>query len=354
MAKQKELDLITSGVARFLSADADRVEALGRFRSGIPNAQQENLESVLRSAHRSYRDVALIQLAYGICSAGRLDLTRRPEGARGLAGKVGEFLASHHIAGVRDAYQNVGKNSPDLVRGNFAAFDEFLRWASDRNTSKPQLKLAFEFACASIATTARPVRSCPEFDAAKLSFGAMAALFDDLFKTGSQGAYQQFSVAALLHAIVVQLGTTEYRVETKNLNSSDKSSRTAGDVQILHGTQLIEAFEVTANDWTEKIAGATRTIREHDLSRLHIIAHVPPAEHGEMIENLKALADDISVLELGGFVASLTASLRRGGRKAALIRLYEFLDRYQPDVDKVNRYVNAVEARGLTLDASEG
>jgi hypothetical protein len=64
-------------------------------------------------------------------------------------------------------------------------------------------------------------------------------------------------------------------------------------------------------------------------------------------EALRALREDISVLGLESFVAVLTSVLTKQYRAAALIRLYELLDRLQPDVERTNRFVQLLDAHGL-------
>ena len=59
----------------------------------------------------------------------------------------------------------------------------------------------------------------------------------------------------------------------------------------------------------------------------------------------------MSVLNLREFAASLTSALTRAFRAEALERLYKYLDRYQPDVERVNRYVRMIESHGLKESA---
>jgi hypothetical protein len=108
-----------------------------------------------------------------------------------------------------------------------------------------------------------------------------------------------------------------------------------------------EAFEVTANQWNEKVDGAAQKMQAFDLPRLHIIAEV--GDHAAMLHELAARPEDISVLELRGFFAAVTAELRKAGRAAALQRLYELLDRRQPDKELVNAYVRLLHSHGLTV-----
>jgi hypothetical protein len=57
------------------------------------------------------------------------------------------------------------------------------------------------------------------------------------------------------------------RVSTKSLNASDASTSAAGDVQHVAGGQVLEAYEVTANDWRTKVDQAIDALRTHDLAR---------------------------------------------------------------------------------------
>lgn len=281
-----------------------------------------------------------------------MDLTKRPPGARGdtgVGGRVGKLLAENHIVSVGDAYQNIAKNTDNMVRGNFPEFDRALTWAA-ASQSKEELLAAFDYCCWHIARTARPVLPLPDINQAKLRFAPVMALFETMLQVPSGGSHQQFIAAALLEAREEQSGSGRY-VETKNISASDHSSGAAADVQVKSGTRVDEAFEVTANEWSEKVDGAGQKIRAYDLSRLHIIAAV--SDHAAMIQQLVTRPDDISVLELRGFFAALVAELRRAGRAAGLNRLYELLDRHQPNVELVNGYVRLLHEHGLVTEPEQ-
>ncbi len=334
----------------FAADEAEVNEIRARFEAAIPKEQQEKARVVLENdttPTKSYRVGMVIQLAYGIAAEGHLDVTKRHTGARGakgVAGRCGKYLKDKHVAASVDAYQNIAKNADTLTRGNFAEFDAFLKWASKPARTKDELRAALKYACLRIAQTARPVKSLPEIDGAKLSFAAVMELFEGMFQAPSGGAHEQFIVAALMHARVAQ-GGGKQRVETKRLNASDQSSSSAADVQLKTETRVDEAFEITANAWTEKLEGAAQTIRAHDLSRLHILAKVD--DFPGMINLLKQRQDDISAIDLRAFVSVLVAELRRQYRATALQRLYELLDRYQPNIDLINQYVDRVMVLGL-------
>jgi hypothetical protein len=320
------------------------------FEMSIREAQRNSINDILAAAPVSYRDGLLIQLAYALASSVPLDLTRRPPGARGTAKELGTFLGTAHIRAVADAYQNIAKNSDKLDRGNVGAFDDFLRWASEPGRSRDELQTVFEYISARVAATARPVLPMPALDLSSLTFSAVVGLFGTLFDTPSEGAHEQFIIAALLHSLIQQSGAGSYRVETKKLNSSDASSKVAGDIQIMTGSRTIEAYEVTAKDWGTKIDSAGKTIRDHDLSRLHIVAKVGPGEHDRMIQRISMLRDDVSVIEIRSYAAAITAALTRQFRAAALERLYEFLDRYQGEVERVNAYVRLMREKRLVAE----
>lgn len=300
-----------------------------------------DIDTVLNSTGlMSYRDAIVVQMAFWLANEKSTNITLRQDGGRGVSKWLGQYLASKHIRAVSDAFQNIGKNTKNLVRGNFKEFDSVLRWGSEAARTSDEIESAFRYTCAKIAANARPILPMPVVDRGTLTFGRVCELLSRLFATPSGGAFEQFSVAALLHALVEQQGETQYRVETKNLNASDKSSRAAGDVQILIGNRVVEALEVTANDWREKLAGAAKTIKDNDLSRLTILAGGVQATGDKLFGELNALGFDLSVLEVKSFAFSIVSALTRQGRATALQRLYELLDRYQPRVEIVNQFVN--------------
>jgi len=306
-----------------------------------------NMLAVLESTELSYRDALVVQLAYWLANGRPNDITVRQEGGRGVAGWFGKYLAANHIRAVSDAFQNIGKNTVNLTRGNFGAFDEVLRWGSKKERKFAEVESAFRFTCAKIAANSRPIRPMPVLDRSALTFGLVCKLLSRLYAIPSGGAFEQFSVAALLHALVEQHGDSKYRVDTKNLNASDRSSRLAGDIQILIGNRVVEALEVTANDWTGKLSGAAKTIKDNDLSRLTILANGVQETGEELFDRLIPLGVDLSVMDLKPFAFSVVSALTRQGRAAALQRLYEFLDRYQPKTEIVNQLIGALEELGL-------
>lgn len=308
-----------------------------------------NLDLVLRNTKQlSYRDALVVQLAFWLANGKATDTTMRQEGGRGVSKWLGEYLASKHIRAVSDAFQNIGKNTENLARGNLKEFDAVLRWGAENTRTQPEINAAFRYTCAKIAANARPILAMPALDRGTLTFGRVCEMLSRLYATPSAGAFEQFAVAALLYALIEQQGETQYRVETKNLNASDKSSRSAGDIQILVGNRVVEALEVTANDWREKLSGAAKTIKDNDLSRLTIVAAGVQATGDALFGELNALGFDLSVLEVKAFSFSMVSALTRQGRATACNRLYELLDRYQSSVEIVNQFVTMLNELSLT------
>ena len=341
-------ELIFGLVDKFAVDPAALESALVRG-AELPPEVRADMEAVLSDGRISYRDGVMIQLSYGVVSP-ELDLTRRAAGARSVAQHLGSFLAERHIRYVKDAYQNIAKNTDVLTRGNVAEFDRLLGWAT--GAGPDQRMIALSVSCARVAATTRPVRPMPPLDRGRLTFARVGELLIELLDTPSGGAFEQFTVAALLDTLVAD-NAPSHRVETKNLNASDRSSHAAGDVQIMTGSRVIDAFEVTANSWRVKLAGAGKTIRDNDLSRLHIIAARPDGEREEVTAALGRLGDDVSVLDVRQATEVLLAVLTRPQRAEALRRLYEYLDRYQPDVDRVNLYVERLAAADLVERGGE-
>ena len=311
----------------------------------LPTEQRLNIDALISYDAPSSREQFLIQAAFGLCEPG-LDLRRRQVGGRGVAAAFARLLKDRHIRATSDAFQNIGKNVVDLVRGNVPASDELLTWAGAASIA--ELQAAFDYGLANLALTARPVLPMPLLASSKLTFYSTARLFDALLDQPSGGAHEQFAVAACLEALLDEFGLggiAGLRVDTKPLTASDASSRFAGDIQIKRGNRTEEVIEVSAADWRMKLQQAVAAIRSAD-ARAHVIAHTRErtTEDGS---DLAALGADVSVIDVRAFVRVLVAVMRRPARAAALVRLYEHLDRNQLNIDLVNAYVELIRQHGL-------
>jgi hypothetical protein len=326
-----------------LIVDGDALSAAAAKASELPDEIAESLERVIRKPD-SYRDALLVLLAYPTLAEDIVDLRLRPSGARAAGDAVGRLLPSLHIKGVVGAFMNIGKNSPEMVRGNNPDFDAILTWASTEATLD-ELSAAYYVVVAQVANTAKRVEARPKPLLGQLTFPKVMAMFEEMLGAPSGGSHEQYIVSALLEAALAQEGSTR-RVETKGLSTSDKSAKAAGDVEIRERGRLQEGIEITANQWEEKLEQAKRAIAEHGLPRSHIVAAVKEDKPYEALREL-AGDSDISLVDVQAMVGLLTALLDRGGRQFALLRVYELLDQHLADPAPVNAYVALLKSREL-------
>jgi hypothetical protein len=322
-----------------------RVNALAL---SLPETVVHDTAEVIGLKAMSYRDGLMIQLAFGLEAPASFDHTKRASGARGVGQQLGKAHRGRHIAGVNDAYENIGKNSVDLVRGNIAPFDRLLGWMNVADAATREALLTY--IVARVALTARPVSPMPELARTALTFVGVSGFLEDLMSVPSGGAYEQFAVTAFLGALVDQFGlggVGALGVKTKNINASDASAGTAADVQIMRGGMVEEAFEVSANDWRTKVDQAIQAARNADLPRAHVLA-----SNGDDLSGLEELLEgttvDVSVMETRAFLRVLCGVLKKPGREDALRRLYDATDRLQADVARTNRIVELLGRHGLT------
>lgn len=344
-------------VVAFLTEGLDRhLDDVSGATSSVGTAAKDIAADVLQKADAvfvtkkglSYRDGLLIQLGWGLTVAGAFDHTQRGRGGRTAAEKLGTALASRHIAAVNDAYENIAKNTANLVRGNVPEFDHLLKWMN-RAPEAARSRL-LDYLLARVAQTARPVQPMPTLARLELTFARVVSFLDDLLAIPSGGAYEQFAVAAFLKATVDQFsiaGVGTHDVKTKRLNASDASSGTAADVQIVRGTMIEEVFEVSANDWRQKVGKAVQAARVADLTRAHILA----ADGGNTVD-LTALIGtstvDVSVIDTRSLLRVLCAVLKKPAREEALHQLYVLTDRLQPDIHRTNGLVDLLRSHALT------
>jgi hypothetical protein len=319
------------------------------LRAQLPTVIAGKIDKMLTLPRaRGYRDGLIIQTATGLIGElAEQGHTYAGRGGRGAAQSIGKLLAENHIKGVVDAYQNIGKNIPLLARGVQPDFDDVLRWLDEAD--ELTRSTALDYMLASVALTARAVLPQPDFEQAKLTFHACAVFLHALLEIPSAGAYQQFACAAFLEALIDEFGqggVGGLRVDTKKLNASDASSKVNGDIQVIRGNRLEEAFEVTANPWRTKVATALAAGKQADLQRVHIIAEVErdfPENSGELaVEGV-----DLTVIDVHAYLRTLMAIMRKPARASALVRLYQLLDRNQPDIERTNAYVRLLRSHGL-------
>lgn len=319
-----------------------------------PEAAKPWLDDLLSNAD-TYRDAALIVLAFAVDSGSAADIAKPPDGRRGVAQRLAGLLDELNIRARRDAFQTLAKGTDSLLGRNRESWNRLLDWAQKQESIDP-VERALRYMAIGIAATARDLPPMPKLDVARLSFWRVAHVTDGLLSQPSGGAHEQFVFAALLHAQAEEYGNR--RVETKVLNAADASAGTAADVQVLEGGRVVEAYEVTANPWHSKVAQALAVLRDHDLPRVHIVAPGPaPTADGirdavartPLAAGLVVADADLSVLDIRHECRSLIHRLTRPGRRSALNKLWEHLASRQPNDALVAAYVSRLAEADVTL-----
>lgn len=205
---------------------------------------------------------------------------------------------------MKDAFQTLGKGNSRLDGLDRESWRRLLSWASIEATLD-EVNAAFNYFAEGMAALARPLPPMPELITRRLTFPALAALFDKLLDRPSRGAHEQFILAALLSAAAEADGA--FRVETKALNAADASARAVADIQVWRRGVLEEAFEVSANRWQTKLAQAAQTRERADLPRIHVIAVAGTATGVDITHALTEEGLDADV-----DVSILTSGMRSG------------------------------------------
>lgn len=323
----------------------------------VSPAEAEEWLDDLCSSVDTYRDGALIVLAFAVDAGETSDVGLPPASRRGVSKKLAALFDELHIAARRDVFQTIAKGSATLLGRDRASWNELLLWARDKATLD-EVRQAMLYMASRIAATARDLPPMPVLDVGRLTFRRVVTVTDGLLGQPSAGAHEQFTFAALLHAIAEEYGNR--RVETKTLNAADASAGTAGDVQVLEGGQVIEAYEITAAGWQTKIAQSLAVLQHYDLRRAHIVAP-GPAPSADRIRD--AVADtalptgltaeivDLSVLDIRQECRSLVHRLSRPGRRNALSKLWEHLAARQPNDELVRQYVERLGEAGVIAES---
>lgn len=342
--------LIAQTMTEYLADSKKRQATIDQAKAALPVAVIAKMDTALLYGKAdAYREAILIQSAYQVVADKRLDLTLAVPGARDCGKRLGVFLKANHISGTKDAYQSIGKNVSNLIRGVLPPYDELLIWT--KGATGDQIEAMFHYMAASLSALAKPVKPMPKLDQGTLDFGAVTNLVNDLLSRPSGGAYQQFLVAAFIEAAIEEFGAggiNGFKVDTKSLNATDATSRVAGDVQVRQRGSTAAAFEVTANDWKFKLDQALQSAREGGLGRIHILAAV---EGGAMKDasEVTGKAADISVLDVRSFLHSVNAFLQKPTRAVALAAMHPLLVDRQPKLERVDEYVDALHRHGLVL-----
>ncbi len=250
----------------------------------------------------------------------------------GVPSTQGAFQSSTY----RGGYLAGQADNPSLTR--------FVRWTAAPGRTLEELQALFDSLTAAFAADSFIVPRLPLLNRRAFTFATFSEVITRLFKVQSQGAYEQYTLAALL-AEYLDRFDAKLRVATKPIFESDKAAGTAGDVDVRAGQNLAAAYEISSANWKLKLAQAVDALTARDeLDQITILANQPPRSGSEI---LAALAEldlapgvvpkelDVAVLGIWAECQSLAARLNRKEREGATIRLYNYLVRYcrtRPDL----------------------
>lgn len=180
----------------------------------------------------------------------------------------------------------------------------------------------------SYAAPAEVAKLSPE----ELVYTKALAIAHQLIYEESRGHFPQFLVAGLLRAFHEQFGTAS-TIRTAHPNASDTSGRVAGDVEVVGANgEIQEGYEVTVRpDWRNRRADLTKKMHAFGLSRYTVICLLdsdiadPESLHDYMAE----LGEDIAVVDIREFVATMLQLLDRQHRRLA----FRYLEEYVRDRD---------------------
>lgn len=243
----------------------------------------------------------------------------------GVPSTQGAFQSSTY----RGGYLAAQADNPSLAR--------FVRWTTAAERTLDDLRALFDALTAAFAADSYIVPRLPALNRRGFTFVTFSEVITRLFKVPSQGAYEQYTLAALLSEYLDGFDA-KLRVVTKPIFESDKAAGTAGDVDVRAGQNLQAAYEISSANWKLKLAQAVDALVARDeLEQITILANQAPASGKELLDALRALDHapgvvpdelDVAVLGIWAECHSLAARLNRKQREEATIRLYKYLVRY--------------------------
>ena len=294
----------------------ERVDAfLGGETLTLPSAPLRQAADALLSQSASVRTAGLFLAFYSLIEPEH-DFASVPRGWRGVNGDklLCEELRDRHLAlgNVKAFAENIGSKGAQgdfnpAVDARFAPFAERMGGAGPDDRTRTADYLASRY-----ADSQQILPTLPAVGDDVLTFVRSKALFLDLLASESGGAIQQFLVAALLRQARAGSGI---EVVTHNPYGSDRSDRTAGDVEERVEGQLLRAYEVTASlPWRDRLSAAKRKMDRHELAKYVILAggvnaSSEWAEPAALALQLDPYGRDIAVVDLEDVCTWMAAHL---------------------------------------------
>lgn len=311
----------------------------------------------LLSKPDTYRAGALTIFCYAVASGDVMDMRPFSAGVRGTGEFTKRLLPHLSIPATRgNPFETIAKGAPSYVGRTRRSWNELLTWASTDASFEDVRAVAAQF-IRRLAALQRDIPPMPELDTERLTWAAVVDVSEALLSEGSGGAYQQLIVAALVEALHSEdVEQRRVYVTTKPVTAADESSKSAGDVQVREPSGAVrDAVEVADSDWAGKVAQAIASMKREDLRRFLILARASGFPSRVDLESAISAANeiatqrDIAVLDLRTEIRSMVARLDRVARRRMLQTLYRYLLDYQPDDERVARYVQLLGEHNLTI-----
>lgn len=305
-------------------------------------------------------------LASKVDGDGSASSTKRLAGDRACTDALSKQLHQLHIPATKGALQS------STYRGGYMAAQarepglaSYVQWASDTTLPVDAIGDLFEAVAIHLASLQNRIAELPDLNRRLLTHRAVDELTRRLFVMPSQGAFEQYWLAALLQQSEDQMSDGRRRAHTKALFGADASAKTAGDIEIRHGQNLVSAYEVTANEWRTKMEQVISVLRAHPEldGRLNLAAGSRPVSADEAQRAIAAVAPpgirpdslDIAINTVDAWCSIVSASLTARQREAAVMGLHQHLATFcaaRPEL--VDHLIEALEDLGLTDAEPEG
>ena len=304
----------------------ERIDAFlgGRTLAALPPADLRRAADALVAQSASVRTAGLFLSFYALTEP-LYDFASVPRGWRGVNGDklLCEELRARHLAlgNVKAFAENIGAKGAQgdfdpSVDARFNPFAQLMQAAGKADRERTAAYLASRY-----ADSQQVLPTLPTVGDDVLTFVRAKALFRDLMASASGGAIQQFLVAALLRQVRLGSGI---EVVTHNPYGSDRSDRTAGDVEERVEGALLRAYEVTATlPWRDRLSSAQRKMDRHGLSKYVIVASgvndaAEWSEPAELALQLAPYGRDIAVVDPSDISNWMAAQLGAGQLLSAL------------------------------------
>ena len=257
-----------------------------------------------------------------------LQHTNRLAGDRTVSEHISRVLGSYNIPATDGAMQSsTYRAGYQAAQAADPAVRDFLQWLA-ASPSLGEVEALFRQLARAFAGLELAFAELPPLDPDAFSFVATRGLIERLRGRPSQGAYEQYLVAALLHEEFA-LVHPSWRVETKPIRAADSPSRTPGDVQVRRHLALVHAIEVSAIDWHDKVSQAGHTGRRTSTCQVTVVAPAGGLSANALADALVAArvpaGVDVAVIDLTSFLDAVSARLTPASRAAAVRLVHQHL-----------------------------